>query len=252
MTAPFRAELIKHLGLRLTWVMLTIAIVLSAGLTAAITIVAGSHGSAPLGREDLRGLLAVPGMLVAGIAFVLGVLSSAGEYRHHTITASLLVTPRRARFLAGKYAAGAAVGTAFAGITLIAAYVATVTVVLAKDLPVDLVTGDAAVTGLGVAITSGLLGLAGAGLGALVRSEALAIIAAFAWWFVIEGLLPHALREPGLAKYLPAAASRALVQAGVPVVDGTVAAATGGLLVAAYVAAIAVPAVLVTERRDVC
>jgi hypothetical protein len=43
-----------------------------------------------------------------------------------------------------------------------------------------------------------------------------------------------------------------LVQAGVPVVDGTVAAATGGLLVAAYVAAVAVPAILVTERRDVC
>jgi hypothetical protein len=68
---------------------------------------------------------------------------------------------------------------------------------------------------------------------------------------VIEGLLPRALREPGLAKYLPAAASRALIQAGVPVLDGTVAAATGGLLVAAYVAAIAVPAVLITKRRDV-
>jgi ABC-2 type transport system permease protein len=252
MTAPFRAELIKHFGLRLTWILLTVAITLSAGLTAAIAIVAGSHGSAPLGREDLRGLLAVPGMLVAGIAFVLGVLSSAGEYRHHTVTASLLVTPRRARFLAGKYAAAAAVGTTFAGITLIASYVATATVVLAKDLPVDLLTGDAAVTALGVAITSGLFGLAGAGLGALVRSEALAIIAAVAWWFVIEGLLPHVLREPGLAKYLPGAASRALVQAGVPVEDATLAAATSGLLVAAYVAAIAVPALLVTEHRDVC
>jgi ABC-2 type transport system permease protein len=35
------------------------------------------------------------------------------------------------------------------------------------------------------------------------------------------------------------------------VVDGTVAATTGGLLVVAYVAAIAVPAVLLTNRRDV-
>ncbi len=251
MTALFRAELIKHLGLRLTWVMLTIAIALSAGLTAGIAIVAGSHGSAPLGREDLRGLLAVPGMLVAGIAFVLGVLSSAGEYRHHTVTASLLVTPRRARFLAGKYAAAAAVGIAFAGVTLIASYVATATVVLVKDLPVDLLTGDAAVTGLGVTIATGLFALAGAGLGALVRSETLAIIAAVAWWFVVEALLPHALREPGMAKYLPAAASRALVQAGVPVEDGTLAAATGGLLIAAYVAAIAASAIFVTERRDV-
>ena len=251
MTALFRAELIKHLGLRLTWVMLTIAITLSAGLTAAIAIVAGSHGSAPLGREDLRGVLAVPGLLVAGIVFVLGVLSSAGEYRHHTITASLLVTPRRGHFLAGKYAAAAVVGTAFAGVTLIASYVATAIVVLAKDLPVDLLTADAASPRSGSRSQPALFASAGAGLGALVRSEALAIIAAVAWWFVIEGLLPRALREPGLAKYLPAAASRALIQAGVPVVDGTVAAATGGLLVAAYVAAIAVPAVLLTKRRDV-
>jgi len=122
--------------------------------------------------------------------------------------------------------------------------------VLTKDLPVDLLTADAVLTALGVRIAAGLFALAGAGLGALVRSEALAIITAVAWWFVIEGLLPGALREPGLAKYLPAAA-RALIQAGVPAVDGTVAAATGGLLVAAYVAAIAVPAVLLTKRRDV-
>ena len=247
MTALLRAELIKHRGLRLTWVMLTIAITLSAGLTTAIAIVAGSHGSAPLGRDDLRGLVSIPGLLVAGIVFVLGVLSSAGEYRHHTITASLLVTPRRGHFLAGKYAAAAVVGAAFAAVTLIASYVATAIVVLAKDLPVDLLTGDAAVTGLGVTIAAALFAVAGAGLGALVRSE-VALITAVAWWFVIEGLLPRALREPGLAKYLPAAASRALIQAGVPVVDGTVAAATGGLLLAAYVAAIAAPAVLLTKR----
>jgi ABC-2 type transport system permease protein len=42
-----------------------------------------------------------------------------------------------------------------------------------------------------------------------------------------------------------------LVQAGMPVADGTVAAATGGLLLAAYVAAVAASALLVTERRDV-
>ncbi|MFI7068116.1 hypothetical protein ACIBL3_44500 [Kribbella sp. NPDC050124] len=69
----------------------------------------------------------------------------------------------------------------------------------AKDLSVDLLTGDAAITGLGVTIAAALFASAGAGLGALVRSEALAIIAAVAWWFVIEGLLPRALREPGLA-----------------------------------------------------
>jgi ABC-2 type transport system permease protein len=115
--------------------MLAIAIILSAGLTTAIAIVAGSHGSAPLGREDLRGVLAVPGLLVAGIVFVLGVLSSAGEYRHHTITASLLVTPRRGHFLAGKYVAAAVVGTAFAGVTLIASYVATAIVVLTRTCP---------------------------------------------------------------------------------------------------------------------
>jgi len=251
MTALLRAELTKHLGLRLTWVMLTVATVLAAGLTAAICIVAGSHGSAPLGRDDLRGLLAVPGLLVAGIVFVLGVLSSAGEHRHHTITSSLLVTPRRARFLAAKYAAAALVGSAFAAVALVSAYGAAATVVLAKDLPVDLLTGDAAVTAVGFTTAAGLFALAGAGLGALVRNEALAITAALAWWFVIEGLVPRALREPGLAKYLPGAASRALVQAGMPVADGTVAATTGGMLLAAYVAAVAASAVLVMERRDV-
>jgi hypothetical protein len=251
MTALLRAELTKHLGLRLTWVMLTLTTLLAAGLTAAISIVAGSHGSAPLGRDDLRGVLAVPGLLVAGIVFVLGVVSSAGEYRHDTITSSLLVTPRRCRFMAGKYAAVTVIGCVFAAVALAASYGATATVVLAKDLPVDLLTGDAAVTAVGFTAVASLFALAGAGLGALVRNEALAITAALAWWFVIEGLVPRALREPGMAKYLPGAASRALVQAGMPVADGAVAAATGGLLLAAYVAIVAASAVLITERRDV-
>ncbi|TCM42780.1 hypothetical protein [Kribbella sp. VKM Ac-2568] len=149
MTALIQAELIKHLGLRLTWVLLALATVLAAGLTTAISIVAGTHGSAPLGRDDLRGLLAVPGLLVAGIVFILGVLSSASEYRHHTITGSLLVTPHRGRFLAGKYAAAAIAGSVFAIVALVASCAGTVTVVLTKDLPVDLLTGDAAVTGVG-------------------------------------------------------------------------------------------------------
>jgi ABC-2 type transport system permease protein len=251
MTALLRAELLKYRGLRLTWVLLAVVAIVAGGISTAIPMVAGSHGSAPLGPDDLRGLLAVPGLLVAGIVFVLTVLSSAGEYRHHTITASLLVTPRRARFLAGKNVAAALVGSAFAVVALVTSYCAAVTVVLTKDLPVDLINGDAAVTAVGLTIAVGLFGLAGANLGALVRSEALAITAALAWWFVIEPLAPRALREPGLAKYLPGAASRALVQAGVPVMDGTVAAAIGGLLFAVYVAAIAVPALLFTEHRDV-
>ena len=54
MTALLRAELIKHLGLRLTWVMLAVVTVVAGGISTAVPMVAGSHGSEPLGRPRRR------------------------------------------------------------------------------------------------------------------------------------------------------------------------------------------------------
>jgi hypothetical protein len=190
-------------------------------------------------------------MLTCGIVLVLSILSSAGEFRTGTISGSLLVTPRREVFLAGKVVGAALLGVVFAATALISTYAATVVVVLARDLPVDLMSLAAVQTALGITVAAGLMGAAGAALGMAVRSQTIAVVAALVWWFVLEGVIPGLVSEPELAKYLPIAALGSLAHAGSPTASGAFGPAIGVLLLTAYVAALALAATAMLRRRDV-
>jgi hypothetical protein len=74
-------------------------------------------------------------------------------------------------------------------------------VVLVRDLRVDLLSTDAALTTVATRMAVGLFAVAGAALGALVRSQTVAIAGALVWWFVLEGLIPDLIREPGIGNY---------------------------------------------------
>jgi ABC-2 type transport system permease protein len=216
MNALLRAEAIKLRTLRSTWAMLLLVVTLAAGMISLVGTLSGTRGNPSLGPDNLRDLLAVPAMLTCGIVLVLSILTTAGEYRTGAINGSLLVTPRREWFLAGKFAAAALLGATLAAAAAVTAYAATVVVVVARDLPVDLVTTDAALTTLGMVATTALFGVAGAGLGAFVRSQTVAVVTALVWWFVIESVIPDLLQEPAMAKYLPIAAASTLIHASGP------------------------------------
>ena len=251
MNALLRAEALKLRTLRTPWALLGLLVVISAGLISLVGILSGTRGNPSLSRGNLPDLLSVPAMLTCGIVLVLAILSSAGEFRTGTISGSLLVTPRRERFLAGKVVAAALLGLIFAATALLATYAATVVVVVARDLPVDLVSPAAAETALGMAIAAGLMGAAGAALGTAVRSQTIAVVAALVWWFVLEGVIPSLVSEPELAKYLPIAALGSLAHAGSPTASGAFGPAAGALLLTGYVAALALAGTAMLRRRDV-
>jgi len=251
MNALIRAEAIKLRTLRSTWAMLLLLFAVSAGLISLIGALSGTRGNPALGPDNLRDLLAVPAMLTCGVVLVLSILSTAGEYRTGAINGSLLVTPRRERFIAAKFSAAALLGVAMAVTSAVTAYAATVAFVVARDLPVDLATTDAALTMVGMALAAALFGVAGAALGALVHNQTVAVVAALVWWFVIESVLPDLLQQPGMAKFLPMAAAGTLVHAGGPAAAGAVGPTSGALLLAGYVAAIALAGTAMLRRRDV-
>jgi ABC-type transport system involved in multi-copper enzyme maturation permease subunit len=127
---------------------------------------------------------------------MLAVVGISGEWRHRTITSSLLAAPARIRFLAAKTIAFALAGLVLSLLISIAIAIAGFAILSARDLPTpDL--GDLAEQFARNAMVAALLGAFGVGIGALVRNQVVAIVGVLVASFLIEPVLIAVLPEVG-------------------------------------------------------
>jgi ABC-2 type transport system permease protein len=127
---------------------------------------------------------------------ILAVVGIGGEWRHRTITSSLLAAPDRLRFLAAKTLAFAAAGALLSvaisiGVTVVGAAILSV-----RDLPLPEAGELAAQLGRNALIAT-LLGALGVGVGALVRNQVIAVVGLLVFWFVLEPMLLSLVPEVG-------------------------------------------------------
>jgi ABC-2 type transport system permease protein len=180
MTALVRSELLKLRTARTFWGIVAVTF----GLIMLITCLTLALDSAFNTESDVRSVLSNAG--ASGLMMlVLGVVFSAGEYRHGTIAWTFLVTPNRLRATAAKTIACAIAGLAVG----LALAVATAAVGLpwlsARDAP-SLPTGE--LLGLfagGVAYTALACAL-GASVGALLRNQVAAVVLVLVLLFVVD------------------------------------------------------------------
>ncbi len=184
MSNAIRSELLK---LRTTRTFLGIVIA-TLGLIALI--VGAAAAAAPYEAQDVPGLdlLSTAG-LAQPFALVLGILAVSTEFRHGTITPTLLATPDRVRLMVAKLTAHGAAGVLLGVVGYgLAALLATLILPL-RDIPSELELGDGLeMVGGGIACIA-LLAAIGVGVGAVVRNQVGAVIGGLAWLFMIEPLL---------------------------------------------------------------
>lgn len=176
---------------------------------------------------------------------VVGIIISAGEYRHGTAADTFLTTPRRHLVLAAKLAVGAGVGLA-AGAAISVASVGMATLlynVKGATVPFDDVEVWLALAGM--LVYSTLFAVVGVAFGSLVRNQTLAVAGALAWFAIIEHTLVNLV--PDVGRWLPAAAGEAILRAPL---DGLLSPLAGTALLATYGAAIAVAGIRVEATRD--
>lgn len=153
-----------------------------AGVLTALTAAFSSDWSS---EDDIRSLLSTAGF--SGLLMmVLGVVASAGEYRHGTIATTLLVTPDRLKVVAAKAAACALAGF---GVGLVAAVLTDLVGLLwlsAKDVDLAIGAGDVVVLSFGGALYAGLAGAFGAALGSLLRNQLAAVVLVLLLIFVFD------------------------------------------------------------------
>lgn len=155
------------------------------------------------GPDVLVAAVRGPMWLLAVVALLFGIVVSAGELRHRTLTTTSLLTPNRTTVFATK-AAAAAVTTATA--TAIAATISGVgALALVRSAGIEADAWSAKLwttAAAGVAVVA-LYATAGVGIGFLARNDVFAVTASLVWVTVVEGVVPIVLDKLWLGDWLP-------------------------------------------------
>jgi ABC-2 type transport system permease protein len=202
-TALVRSELLKVRTTRGWWAYLIVLVGL-VGIGTAAEV--GDRSEAERSGLDFQLALVDLIGITSLLAIILGITMVTTEFRHGTITPTLLATPRRERVLAAKAAAGVMLAVFFAVLAL-------VVIVAVASVWVSIDGGDLQLVDSDVVKRAGatLLGvvlwlLIGAAIGSAVHSQVAALVGTLVWLFLVEALLVHflgLLDADGAAEYLP-------------------------------------------------
>lgn len=178
MSALLRAELLKLRTTRTFVAFVAVALLLSLLVVVLTTLLTDD-----LSEDDLRGLFSAD--FSSLFILLLGVMGMAGEWRHRTVTSTVLAAPKRLSLLAAK-----ALSYAVAGAVL--SLIVTLTI-MAVGTVIQSASGE---TTIGVAdladvlwrnlVVAALLGAFGVCIGGIVRNQVAAMIGLLIVSFVVE------------------------------------------------------------------
>jgi ABC-2 type transport system permease protein len=235
-------EVLKLQSVRSTWLLV---------VAAQIIVVAGISGLVLSGEDISESKTVSTAFAHVGLAAIcsllLGILATAGEYRHRTITDTYLSTPDRGRVVAGKLGVCILAG---AGNGVVGAAIAVATAAIwwtVKGASFHLDAGGWQ-TLAGAVGWNALFAAIGVAVGALVRNVAAAIAVTLGWIAVVETIAAQLLGS-GLSRWLPFAAAQALGRANLN--SGHLPQWGGAVVLGGYALLIAGAAMSVTVRRDV-
>jgi ABC-2 type transport system permease protein len=188
-----RAELIKLRTTRTFWALAGVAIALSVLITVLV-----AQLSDPAPDEVLQDVFMND--LSSLFICILAIVGITGEWRHRTITSSLLAAPDRLQFIVAKTLAFAAAGVILS--LLISAVTGLVGWAILEGRGIATPPlGDVIEQFARNAAVAGLLGAFGVGFGAIVRNQPTAIVAILVLGFVIEPTLTAL--APDVARFGP-------------------------------------------------
>lgn len=268
MLTALRAEWRKQVSTRMWWLLALVLFgylaflggVMAFSLTHDPAAMTGGLGAVTVldGRTVAITVYTLAVSLGYVFPLVIGALSMTGEFRHQTMTPTLLAEPRRGLVLGAKVVVSAVFGTAYGVIGTAGA--------VAGGLPFLLTEGDGAHLddrGVLVDLLFSVIALAiwcviGVGLGTLVTNQIASVVAILAFTQFVEPVLRIGLVSiqplAGAQKFLPGAAGEALA-------GGSLYSSTGMLtlldrgwgvvVLLAYAVAFTVIGRYTTLRRDI-
>ncbi|WP_028050579.1 ABC transporter permease [Cellulomonas sp. URHD0024] len=225
MRAALVTEYRKLVTTRLWWILLLAMVLYMAFLSAVlgwsisqdggVSGTSGTGSDVPLAPDAVvRAVYTIAVTFGYVFPLVIGALAVAAEFRHQTITPTLLAEPRRTVVLSAKLVAGAAIGLVYGVVGTLSAVGAGAVVLTALGKPTFL---DDASTWRTIALSALALTLwavVGVGFGSVLTNQVAVIVVVLAFTQFIEPVLRFVLSltdwGAGIAAYLPGAAGEAI------------------------------------------
>jgi ABC-type transport system involved in multi-copper enzyme maturation permease subunit len=185
MTALIHAELLKLRTTRTFAALVGAALALSL-LVVVLTAVLGSN----FNERNVKNLFTADLTANSTGLFILllGVMGMAGEWRHRTITGTVLAAPNRLRLLGAKVIAYAVAGALLSLIVTLTIMLVG-TIILSARGQVTAGVSDLLDVLWRNLLVAGLLGALGVGIGGLVRNQVAAIVGILIVAFAVEPTL---------------------------------------------------------------
>jgi ABC-2 type transport system permease protein len=266
MTRLVYAELLKLRTTRLWWGLLIGVVVTSILLgilqSATVGLDADNDGTGgPLASDPAVIRTAYTAGIGLAYLFVLslGIIAMAGEYRHQTMSATVLAVPVRVKVVIAKLFALLVAGAGYGAAAVASSTVAAVVVFKIRDLPTWRSDGDIPQAMLLAVLAVALWTVIGLGVGTLIKNQVVALLVAIGFGWIVEPLLGLGLRAlhwVAVAKFLPTAATSAVVNPAQPQDSGGLDTSllpwwAGALMLLAYGLASGAVGAGLTLRRDV-
>ena len=245
MRALLAAELLKLRTTRTFVGFVATALALSLLIAVLISLLGDD-----LSAAEVRDIVTVDTSSI--FVLLLGAIGMTGEWRHRTITSSVLAAPDRVRLVAAKVIAYAAAGAVLSlVVTVSVAVVASVILSARGELTPEL--GDVADVLWRNLVIAAAFGAIGVAVGGLVRNQVAAVVGLIVLAFVVEPTLMATV--PEVDKWLPlgGASSAVLDSQGFAeseTSEDLLSPGVGALVLAAWVAALSAAAAVAIDRRD--
>jgi ABC-2 type transport system permease protein len=253
MTRLVRAEWTKLFTTRVWIGLLLGACLLAGGFSALFTGLAGAqsddgNGIPAVGTRTYEEFVFSVGVNASVLLVILGIIGMTQEYRHRTATPTFLTTPRRGRVVTAKIIAYALAAVPFA-LLILAVNVLVVEIYAGARGHAPPLDADNLQTLGGAGLVLVVFAVIGVGVGALLRNQVGAIVAALVYLYVIEPVVSGIGAIQGAYKWLPGGAAQAITsdfQA-----PDLLAPWQGALLLLGYGLLAAVLGTFLAVRRDV-
>ena len=246
MKSLVRAELLKQRTTPAFLATFAAVPLIAVLVILAVYGAAGRQGNDPLGPESLVHAVGAPASVTTMLALLLGVVGMAGEYRHKTITTTLLAAPRRRQVVVAKIAAHALTAAAMAVVTVAVTLAVAVPWLVRAGVPLT-EGGEAAGAALALVTSSVIHAGLGVAAGTLLRNQTAAVGVVIAWVFKGEDLLGALPGLSGVGDWLPTTLADGLVRAG----SGTPSPWLATAVLVAYVGGLAALGARLSLNRDV-
>lgn len=273
MSGRWRAALVaewrKTSSTRMWWLLAVvlvgymgfIGLVMGFSLTTDPSSMAGGMGDNTVvlsGRQVAETVYTLAVSVGYVFPLVIGALSMTGEFRHQTITPTLLAEPRRGVVLGAKLVLGAALGALYGVLGTAGAVLGGLPFLLTKGEGSYLTDGSV-LAELGFSVLAlAIWCVIGVGLGTLLTNQVAAVVVILAFTQFVEPILRIGLTAvdalAGIQKFLPGAAAEALAGSSLYSSTGMVDLLDrgwGAVVLLGYAALFALLGRWTTLRRDV-